>query len=207
MAPLPHPDPLVPPFHQLHLPDADVTYLQSLDLGASPETILTALIGEIPWRQESVTLWGKTYKQPRLIAWYGDPGRVYRYSGLELEPRPWTSLLSTIKATVETAVGHGFNSVLLNYYRNQDDSMGFHSDDEKELGPTPIIASLSLGAERVFEFKSRHQPRANPIRLTLASGSLLLMQGDTQRNYKHGLPKQARPSGPRVNLTFRTIIL
>ena len=118
---------------------------------------------------------------------------------------PWSTLLAEIKYNVEQVAGR-FNSVLLNYYRNQRDSMGMHSDDEPELGPQPVIASLSLGAERTLVMKHRRD-RAQPVqRLTLASGSLLLMQGDTQRNWKHGINKLQRACGPRVNLTFRKIL-
>jgi alkylated DNA repair dioxygenase AlkB len=190
----------------LRIPDADVCYLRHFDLGLAPEALMCALIAETPWRQENVTLWGKTFRQPRLVAWYGDPGRTYRYSGTALEPLPWTDRILAIKARVKAAVAHNFNSVLLNYYRDQSDSMGLHSDDEKELGPKPVIASVSMGAERVFLLKSKLHPQAKPIRLPLASGSLLLMKGDTQKNYKHGIFKETRPLGPRVNLTFRMIM-
>ena len=190
----------------VRLPDADVRYLRDFDLGLTPDALLRALIAETPWRQENVIVWGKTFRQPRLVAWYGDPGHAYRYSGVALDPLPWTDRISAIKARVEATVACRFNSVLLNYYRDQNDSMGLHSDDEKELGPRPVIASVSVGAERAFVLKSKLDPQAKPIRLLLASGSLLLMRGDTQKNYKHGLSKETRPLGPRVNLTFREIV-
>jgi alkylated DNA repair dioxygenase AlkB len=169
--------------------------------------MLLALIDETPWRQENVKVWGKTFRQPRLVAWYGDPGHRYSYSGISLNPLPWTDRIASVKARVEELVQARFNSVLLNYYRDQNDSMGMHSDDEKELGPRPIIASLSLGAERSFLLKSKIDPGAKLIRLPLASGSLLLMKGDTQKNYKHGIGKESRSLGPRVNLTFRVIMV
>jgi alkylated DNA repair dioxygenase AlkB len=188
------------------LPDADVSYVRHFDLGLAPEVLMYALIAETPWRQENITVWGKTFRQPRLVAWYGDGGRSYHYSGIALEPLAWTGRILAVKARVEAAVGHSFNSVLLNYYRDQNDSMGFHSDDEKELGPKPVIASVSMGAERIFLLKSKLHPQAKPIRLPLASGSLFLMKGNTQKNYKHGISKERRPLGPRVNLTFRMIM-
>ncbi len=189
------------------LPGADVSYFRYFDLGVPPEEMLLALIDETPWRQENVKVWGKTFPQPRLVAWYGDPGHRYSYSGISLNPLPWTDRIASVKARVEELVQARFNSVLLNYYRDQNDSMGMHSDDEKELGPRPIIASLSLGAERSFLLKSKIDPGAKLIRLPLASGSLLLMKGDTQKNYKHGIGKESRSLGPRVNLTFRVIMV
>ena len=190
----------------MRLPGADVSYLREFDLGTPSNLMLRALIDETPWRQEDVTIWGKTFQQPRLVAWYGDPGRAYRYSGITLKPLPWIGRISSIKDRVETLVKHKFNSVLLNYYRNQNDSMGLHSDDEKELGSNPVIASISLGAERAFLFKSKLHSKDKIIKIPLASGSLLLMKGETQKNYKHGIGKEKRALGPRVNLTFRTIV-
>lgn len=151
-------------------------------------------------------MWGRKIRQPRLIAWYGDAGRVYAYSGLRLDPLPWTPLLRDLKTRVEQASGAGFNSVLLNYYRDERDGIGFHSDDEPELGECPVIASLSLGEARTFVLKHKTLKSVKPVHLPLASGSLLVMKGDTQRCWRHGMPKESRPCGPRVNLTFRTII-
>ena len=178
---------------------------QSFDLGRSAVEVLGQLIDEIPWRQEDITLWGKTHKQPRLISWYGDPGASYTYSGTRLEAQPWTSLLAEIRKKVEQAAGFEFNSVLLNYYRDGRDSMGFHSDDEPELGPNPVIASLSLGETRRFVMKHRHDKSVPDLRLDLPGGSLLLMRGETQSHWKHGITRTARACGPRVNLTFRRV--
>jgi alkylated DNA repair dioxygenase AlkB len=188
------------------MPGAEVYYLQNLYPDQSANRIRDDLIGETPWRQESITVWGKRHLQPRLVAWYGDPGHVYTYSGIRLDPLPWTALLNCIRTRVENASGTDFNSVLLNYYRDNKDSMGFHSDDEKELGERPVIASLSLGEQRTFTFKSKVDKNARPIRIKLTSGSLLIMQGDTQTNWKHAINKESRPCGPRVNLTFRRIL-
>ena len=193
-------------FEPIPLDGADVSYMRHFDMGQPPEAMLDELVRTVPWRHEDITLWGKTYKQPRLIAWFGDAGTSYRYSGLSLTPLPWTPLLQRIRDRVQRATGCGFNSVLLNYYRDGSDSMGFHADDEKELGARPVIASVSLGAERALVFKSRHDTSNGPVRVMLGSGSLLLMKGDTQRSYKHGIVKQRRPIGARINLTFRTII-
>ena len=188
------------------LPDADVRYWRCVDLGAQPDSILRALIEQTPWRSEVITLWGQQHQQPRLTAWFGDPGARYTYSGLSLEPLPWTDLLSDIRTRIETLAESSFNSVLLNYYRDQRDSMGMHSDDEPELGRNPTIASVSLGQQRTLVLKRKFRKALKPVHLPLDSGSLLLMKGATQHHWKHGINKESRPCGPRVNLTFRRIL-
>jgi len=190
---------------KIPLPDAEVYYLSELALGCAPDTILHRIIADTPWRQESIVVWNKMYAQPRLTAWYGDSDSYYTYSGIRLTPIPWTDLLLDIKKRIETVAADSFNSVLLNYYRDNRDSMGLHSDDEPELGAKPAIASLSLGEKRTFILKHRFDKFAKPVRLRLASGSLLLMKGETQRYWKHGIAKETRPCGARVNLTFRRI--
>jgi alkylated DNA repair dioxygenase AlkB len=189
------------------LADAEVSYVSELDLGRHPDEILRELISSVPWQQHRILVWGKVHLQPRLIAWYGDPDTVYTYSGITLAPLPWTDLLLEIKERAETATAASFNSVLLNYYRDNRDSMGFHSDFEPTLGNRPVIASVSLGEERTFVLKHKTNQLAKPVRLKLASGSLLLMKGETQRYWKHGVAKQTRPCGPRINLTFRRIVM
>lgn len=190
---------------RLSIPGAEIQYVARLLLPRPQRVLLDRLVAETGWRRENVTLFGKSYRQPRLIAWHGDADATYTYSGLRLEPTPWTPLLTELRAVVERLADTAFNSVLLNYYRDQQDSMGLHSDDEPELGARPIIASLSLGAERTFVLKHRRDKTRGAVRLPLAGGSLLIMRGDTQRNWKHGITKQTRPCGPRVNLTFRRI--
>jgi alkylated DNA repair dioxygenase AlkB len=193
-------------FERIPMPDADVLLLRRLALAESDLQVLRRLVVEVPWRAEKIVIWGRKLPQPRLTAWYGDPGRSYAYSGIELRPLPWTPLLRDIKTRVEAATESAFNSVLLNYYRDERDSIGFHSDDEPELGRCPVIASLSLGGERTFILKHKRLRQAEPVRLRLPSGSLLLMRGETQHCWRHGIAKENRPCGPRVNLTFRTII-
>ncbi|HJU14897.1 MAG TPA: alpha-ketoglutarate-dependent dioxygenase AlkB [Stellaceae bacterium] len=193
-------------FEQIPIPDADVRYLPHLPLGRTTDETMRRLLDEVPWRAEEIVMFGRKVMQPRLTAWYGDPGCVYSYAGIRLRPRPWSAILFDLKARIEAATAERFNSVLLNCYRDERDSIGFHSDDEPELGPRPVIASLSLGAERVFVMKHKTDRKLPPVRLVLASGSLLLMKGETQRCWRHGVPKTTRPCGKRVNLTFRCIL-
>jgi len=191
---------------RIPIADGEVYYSHKLELGCDDNEALDRLIADVPWRQESILVWGKMYLQPRLVAWYGDSGSDYTYSGITLTPLPWTDLLLEIKRTIETVTEASFNSVLLNYYRDNRDSMGFHSDDEPELGLRPVIASLSLGEERTLILKHKLNKLAKPVRLKLASNSLLLMKGETQRYWTHGIAKESRQCGPRINLTFRRIV-
>ena len=188
---------------RLPLIDADLLLWRQVGLGRSYATLLQAMIEDSAWRQEEITVYGKPYLQPRLSAWYGE--LAYSYSGIRLEPLPWTPTLLDIKLRVEALVDHEFNSVLLNYYRDQNDSMGMHSDDERELGAQPVIASLSLGEERSFLLKHRSRKDLKTVKLALSAGSLLLMQGETQQYWRHGINKERQPCGPRINLTFRSI--
>jgi alkylated DNA repair dioxygenase AlkB len=167
------------------------------------DAMLAALVAEVPWSQHRVRLFGRELPAPRLSAWIGDPGSAYTYSRMRHEPLPWTPVLTTLRERLQATTGTRFNSVLANRYRDGRDSMGWHADDEPELGERPLIASISLGAARVFQFKPRGGGRAQSIMLT--HGSLLLMGGDTQRLYVHALPKTARPLGERINLTFRWV--
>jgi len=189
----------------LDLPGGDIALWRSPDLGASAVALFESLTLEVAWRQEPIQMFGKRYMQPRLLAWYGDEGVSYRYSGIRHDPQAWTPTLTALRIRVEALCGARFNSVLANLYRDHRDSMGLHSDDERELGCQPVIASLSLGEERVFRLKHRHDKSIKPIRLPLASGTLLVMRGDTQSNWRHEVPKQTKPCGPRINLTFRFV--
>lgn len=156
------------------------------------------------WQQGEVKVFGKIYAEPRLSAWYGDPNTPYTYAGKRQEPLPWLPPLTQLRERITTAVGQSFNSVLLNLYRNGQDAMGMHSDNEKELGNAPCIASLSLGATRRFVFQHKHQA-TEKYALDLPSGALLIMTGQTQKLFKHGVPRQKRVNAPRINLTFRYI--
>lgn len=193
-------------FEALDLPDADISVAYSVALGIEPDRLCEQLIDSIEWRKDRITLWGKSYPQPRLAAWYGDAGASYRYSGLQLTPLPWTPLLQSVRERIESLCDCSFNSVLLNYYRDGRDSMGMHADDEPELGDCPTIASLSLGHPRRFRLKHKRRTELKPLSLVLPSGSVLLMRGATQSHWKHGINKQSAPCGPRVNLTFRRVL-
>jgi len=165
-----------------------------------------ALAAELPLRTDTFSMFGRTVRVPRLIAWHGDPGCRYRYSGQTYEPAPWTPGLAQIRARLTERTGLPWNAVLANYYRDGSDSVGWHSDDEHELGPDRddiAIASLSLGATRRFVMRHETGGRRE---LALADGSLLVMRGTTQRHWRHALPKTAERVGPRLNLTFRVIV-
>lgn len=161
-------------------------------------------IDEVPWREQSMRMYGKDVLAPRLMAWFGDTDKAYTFSGTRFEPFAWTPELSDLKRGIEERTGFTFNSVLLNYYRNGNDSVAWHGDNEHELGQNPVIASVSLGQERRFEFRCRADHNRK-YGLTLENGSLLIMKGDLQHTWEHRVPKSKTQHGPRVNLTFRTI--
>lgn len=190
---------------RLTLPDADVQLVEHALSETAAQEALADLLSATPWEAKEVVVWGKRHLQPRLVAWYGDPGTSYTYSGSSLEPLPWTPRLLDLRRTVQDIAGTTFNSVLLNLYRDERDGMGWHSDNEPELGPEPVIASLSLGEQRAFQMKHKTRQDVAPVTLQLPHGSLLVMQGPTQRFWKHALRKETGRCGPRVNLTFRTI--
>jgi alkylated DNA repair dioxygenase AlkB len=166
-----------------------------------------ALMREVPWEQKAISMMGRRVMQPRLVAWFGDPDAVYTYSGLRNEPLPWTPALLDIKHRVEAAAASPFNSVLANLYRDGRDSMGFHADAERELGRDPVIASVSVGATRRFQLRYAGKRKDVPGRdFDLPGGSLLVMRGTTQHFWRHGVPKERAPVGPRINLTFRRVL-
>ena len=164
------------------------------------------LTQSVLWRREKIKMWGKEIVTKRRIAWYADDGNSYTYSGSTFFPSQWNNVLLQLKEKVENYSEIKFNSVLLNEYPNGEVGMGWHSDDEKELGTDPIIASLSFGANRDFIFKHKTDRSIENVKLHLNSGSLLLMLGSTQHYWKHSLPKRLKVKEPRINLTFRNII-
>jgi alkylated DNA repair dioxygenase AlkB len=173
------------------------------------------LLTSVAWEQPQVMVYGRLHRVPRLVAWYGDPGCTYRYSGLLHQPQPWTPPLAALRQRLRQQFGLDFNSLLLNRYRDGSDRMGWHADDEPELDPEHPIASLSLGASRTLRFRPRPRPTpqgqpaglAAPIGLELDDGDLLLMDAPTQAHWQHGLPARLRQRQERLNLTFRRIRL
>lgn len=166
--------------------------------------LFDSLRAGIHWQQEEIVIFGQRRRVPRLVAWHGDAGASYRYSGTDHTPEPWTPALERVRARVRELSGTEFNAVLLNLYRDGRDGMGWHADDEPELGRDPVIASVSLGAPRRFCLRHRRQPDLK-LDLELPHGSLLVMAGPTQHHWVHALPKTRRPVGERINLTFRRI--
>lgn len=189
------------------LPDADVCLRRHFLDVAEADRFFAALRDETAWEQETAVLYGREVSAPRLTAWHGDHGASYVYSGVRHDPLPWTSMLSEVRRRITDATGHAFNSVLLNYYRDGHDSVSWHADDEPELGHAPRIASLSLGAPRVFQMKHKDRADIPHVDIELEHGSLLVMAGDCQRSWKHQLPKRKGRDapGPRINLTFRSV--
>jgi len=197
--PLPSTEPL-----RLDLPDADVRLWRAAFRPAEADALLAALRSQIDWQQEDILIFGERKRVPRLVAWHGEPGTAYTYSGTAHEPLPWTPELLRVRHRAEELTGRSYNSVLLNLYRDGRDGMGWHADDEPGLGREPAIASVSLGATRRFKLRHRRS-RSAAGTLDLAHGDLLLMAGATQHHYVHAVPKTARPVGERVNLTFRRV--
>lgn len=187
----------------LDMPDADVVFYPNFFSADESKRYFDSLQASIQWEQQEVKMFGKTIALPRLTAWYGDEGNSYSYSGITHHPHAWTPELQQIKASIESVADIRFNSVLLNLYRDENDSVGWHSDDEPELGKNPIIASVSFGDVRQFQFK--HKKNNQRLSLDLTAGSLLLMRGATQHHWQHRVPKSKKAKSPRMNLTFRVI--
>lgn len=178
-------------------------FLHSVDANK----LLATLQESVPWRQDTITIYGKTHNVPRLQAWYGDSGCSYTWSGIKLDPLPFESLPALVEARrwIQHVTKREFNSVLLNFYQDGNDTVGYHADDEPELGPEPFIASLSLGVSREFllRFKQDHKTK---ISVDLTNGSLFVMAGETQQFWEHSLPRRKRVKGLRINLTWRNIL-
>ncbi|TLF43132.1 alpha-ketoglutarate-dependent dioxygenase AlkB family protein [Maribacter aurantiacus] len=189
---------------QLDLPDCDIRYYPNFIPSKIADTYFKKLRSETPWQQDDIKVFGKFYAQPRLTALYGNNGRPYSYSNITMKPHRFSKVLLEIKSEIEKYVSPEFTTCLLNLYRDGKDSNGWHADNEKELGKNPVIASVSLGAERMFHLKHNIDPSAKH-KMILEHGSLLVMQGETQHTWKHQIPKTAKPIGERINLTFRII--
>ena len=192
------------------LPDAELLFIENFYPPSVSNAFLSELTSELAWEQGEITIFGKKVLEPRLSAWYGDAGKTYTYSGKKQEPLPWQSGLLQIKTDVEKAIVKHLectiylNSVLCNYYRNGQDSMGFHADNEKELGQNPIIASVNFGETRRFQFR-RRDDKTVKYELELTHGSLLVMAGAMQHHWLHAVPKEPKWTKSRINLTFRHI--
>lgn len=189
----------------LDLPDAIFEYYPNFFSKEKADDLFNILYKNTPWQQDTITLYGKNHLQPRLTALYGNQGKPYKYSNIIMNPHPWNSTFMHIKELVEETANHNFTTVLLNLYRNEKDSNGWHADNEKELGRNPIIASISLGEERVFQLK-HNSIKGVKKNLILKHGSLILMKEGSQIYYKHQIPKASTSKNARINLTFRTIL-
>ena len=186
------------------IPGGELCFWPAAFAGNEAATLFERIREETPWEQSLIRIAGRHIPIPRLNAWYGDQGADYSYSGVRLETRGWTATLRAVKHRVERLTGHGFNSALLNLYRNERDNVDWHSDDEPELGARPIVASVSLGEQRSFELRRRDEPRRK-FSLALPDGSLLLMAGELQQHWQHRVAKERQPCGERINITFRTV--
>ncbi len=169
------------------------------------DRLLQQFIKEAPWKQSTQKMWDKEYLTPRLTAWYGDIGTDYSVSGKIANPNPWTPELLMLKEKAEAVAGISFNSVLLNYYRDGNDSVAWHSDRESVLGKNPIIASVSFGQVRSFDIRNKadHQEHYS---VRLEHGSFLLMKAGLQEHWEHRIAKSNKPMKAKVNLTFRVVI-
>lgn len=192
-------------FYDIHTASRVQDFLQATDNDSvCNKAFDTPHFSNINWKQDSIQIYGKQQPLPRLTAWYGDEGRDYRYSGIDNPAQPWNAGLRKLKRAVEGAAGVAFNSVMLNWYRNGEDYLGWHADDEPELGRNPVIASLSFGDSR--DFILRHNvAKQRKIILPLGQGSLLIMRGALQHHWQHSVPKRKRVTGSRFNLTFREL--
>lgn len=190
-------------FEPIKIQNGEYIYAPSFFNASKADYYFEKLKSEIDWKQEEMIMYGKRLKFPRLTAWYGDNDKPYSFSGITLNPKPWTNDLIDIKRKIETECNVIFNSVLLNLYRNGKDSISWHTDAEKELGTNPVIASVNFGEARTFQL--RHQTTKQKIEIELSHGSLLIMQGELQHYWQHQVPKTSKEIGQRINLTFRVI--
>jgi alkylated DNA repair dioxygenase AlkB len=184
----------------------ELYYYRQLFSEAESELLYEELLSTINWRQEPIKMFGKSVLQPRLTALYGNEGVSYGYSGIRMPATLWTDTLMAIKHKIEQATQATFNVALLNRYRGGADSMGWHRDNEKELGNEPVIASLSFGAVRAFQVRP-YKSKSTPITLHPESGSMLVMKGEMQQIWEHQLPKCKHPTCTRINITFRKVAM
>lgn len=196
-------EPDTPTRQTFALGDSEIQYVANAFTAREADRLFQSLLDVIPWRTATLTIAGQKRPLPRLQCWMADQGRSYSYSGLKLSPHPWNPDVLRIKARLEQLCEHSFNSVLLNYYRDGSDSVSWHADDETELGPNPIVASVSLGAQRTLEFKPKFNLTTPKKQIVLGSGSILIMGKTIQNNWLHQIPKISGTIDPRISLTFR----
>ena len=185
------------------LKNGEYLYFPSFLSHEKADYFLDSFKNHIDWKQESMNMYGKQVLFPRLTSWYGDNDKPYSFSGIKLNPNPWNDQLLEIKSLIEPVCEVEFNSVLLNLYRDGNDSISWHTDAEKELGINPVIASVNFGAERKFQIRHNNTNETHDI--ILKHGSLLIMRGELQHFWKHQVPKQKKITKERINLTFRVI--
>lgn len=190
----------------LKIADAELWYYAAAFSEQESREYFDSLLANTPWRQDQIQIHGKSMPLPRLQTWYSDNGDALSYSGMRVQPLPLSSTLSAIKQRVLQLSGHPFNGVLVTCYRDGNDSVGWHSDNEKQFGPDPIIASVSFGARRDFQLKHLSKVKLGRLDLTLTPGSLLVMGHGVQTHWSHQLPKRKRVVDARINLTFRNIV-
>lgn len=195
-----------PQGESLLMPDAEVFLFNEFFGKEESDCLFAELLNGIEWKQDRIKYYGKEMDLPRLTAWYGDVGASYTYSNISMDSAAWTPTLIHIKGKVEAVAEVKFNSVLLNYYRTGKDSVSWHRDNERELGINPVIASVSLGDTRRFQFKHVQKKDFDRVDVDLTHGSLLIMKGRTQECWLHQIPKTSKPKCPRINLTFRRIL-
>lgn len=188
----------------IHLKNGNLIYYPSFFSESESDFLYKRLIDSIEWKQDKMSIYGRDIPLPRLSAWYGDAKKPYTYSGIRLNPLPWTEELLTIKRKIEVEAGVVFTSVLLNRYRDGKDYIGWHADAEKELGQNPVIGSVNFGATRRFQLR-RMDDHKEKFEVELKHGTLLVMNGETQHFWQHQVPKTASIIGERLNLTFRVI--
>jgi alkylated DNA repair dioxygenase AlkB len=189
----------------ISLPDAEIHFYPQFFTKAESDLIFENLFSEIKWRSDKIKLYGKEIDLPRKTAWYGEPGKSYKYSGIQMLPEPWTPTLLKIKSEIEEIANVKFNSVMMNLYRDGNDGISWHTDAETELGKNPTIGSVSFGESRRFMLRHRYNKELKS-EIELTHGSFLLMGGSTQHFWQHQIPKTSRKLESRINLTFRTII-
>jgi len=191
---------------KIDLPQSDIMYYPGFLSTKNATHLMNTLRTTIAWQQDTITVFGKTYLQPRLTALYGNNMQPYSYSDITMYPHPFTKELKEVKRNIEPLIFPTvLTSCLLNLYRDGKDSNGWHADDEASLGKNPVIASVSLGQERFFHFKNKKDKNLKH-KILLTHGSLLIMKGSTQHNWLHQIPKTSRMIGERINLTFRVIL-